>query len=171
MSRKSLVAVAVALTLATVLAVGTTIAYARAARNGKELMWGAITAIPGDVQQSLPDKPAGLPGLGLMLRGIRGALGLGPRVQMSEEYKEKVIEIALKDPDVSKLIEEGYNITGVRPVIKAYVEADGSVSLKADEAVVALRKKGSIALVLVNLKEERVTKIAIRTVTVTVIEK
>lgn len=103
-------------------------------------------------------------------RGIAAGLNirhrLGPRIEVSEEYKKKVIDIATKDSDVAKLLEEGYNITAVRPIIKLYVGGDGTVTLRADEAVVVLRKNRDIALVLVNVREERVTKILIRNTTV-----
>ncbi|MEM1698395.1 MAG: hypothetical protein QXT76_02960 [Sulfolobales archaeon] len=109
--------------------------------------------------------------MGLLQERIKLVKALGPRVEVSEEYREKVLKIATEDTDVSKLLEDGYNITGIKPVIKAYVEADGSVSLRADESLVILRKENSIAVVLVNLKEERVTKIAVYSFSVSVIEK
>ncbi|MCS7099337.1 MAG: hypothetical protein NZ925_03230, partial [Sulfolobales archaeon] len=103
-------------------------------------------------------------------RGIVAGLGLrqrlGPRVEVSEEYRRKVIDIATKDPDVAKLLAEGYNITAIKPIVKLYVGGDGTVTLRADEAVVVLRKNRNIALVLVNLREERVTRIIIRGITV-----
>ena len=91
-------------------------------------------------------------------------------VEVSEEFEESVINIAKGDPDVQELLADGYNITGVMPIIKARVEANGDVVIKATSAIVMLRKDttGS-ASVWVDVEEARVTRIVI--LTRTVIEK
>ncbi|MEM4766692.1 MAG: hypothetical protein QXN51_01175, partial [Ignisphaera sp.] len=81
-------------------------------------------------------------------------------VIVSDEYKAEIIEILKTDPDVKKLLENGYNITVVKPLIKMYVQGDGSVVLKAVQASVTLCKKGEgITVVLVDIEEGRVLKI------------
>ena len=94
----------------------------------------------------------------------------GGFVEVSEEFKDKVINITKDDPDVQGLLADGYNITGVRPIIKARVEANGDVSIKATSAIVTLRKDTTgKASVWVNVEEGKVTRIEI--LTRTVIEK
>lgn len=101
--------------------------------------------------------------------GLRGPGGYR-FVEVSEEFEENVINIAKSDSDVQDLLDDGYNITGVRPIIKAVVEADGDVVTKATSAVVMLEKDTtSHASVWVDVKEGTVTKIEI--LTRTVIEK
>jgi len=101
-----------------------------------------------------------------MMRGQRG-YGF---VEVSEEYEENVINIAKSDSDVQALLDDGYNITNVRPIIKAVVEADGTVVTKATSAIVMLEKDTiSHASVWVDVEQAKVTRIVI--LTRTVIEK
>lgn len=101
--------------------------------------------------------------------GLRGRGGYG-FVEVSEEFEANVIDIAKSDEDVQDLLDDGYNITGVRPIIKSVVEGDGSVVTKATSAIVMLEKDTtSRASVWVDLEEAKVTEIVI--LTRTVIEK
>jgi len=101
-------------------------------------------------------------------RGFRG--GHGMVITVSEEYKDKVINITESDPDVQALLTEGYNITGVRPIISTTVEGDGTVTMKATTAIVSLQKDTTgRALVWVDVEQAKVTRIEI--LTITVIEK
>jgi hypothetical protein len=108
----------------------------------------------------------------------RGWFGeFGGSLNVSQAFKDNVINIAKNDTDVQKLLSEGYNVTGVRPIITATVEADGTVSLKATSAIVTLTQSTTSqnttstgrALVWVNLDQGKVTRIVI--LTRTVIEK
>lgn len=106
---------------------------------------------------------------GLMFRqGHKGGDTRGMRnIEISEEYKNSVNSILDSDADVQNLISEGYNVTNIRPVIKSYVEADGSVSSKATNAVVMLQNGTSgYATVDVDVSEAKVTQIVIFTRTV-----
>jgi len=114
---------------------------------------------------------------GRMMAGTHGwSRGWMPRrgcygfVEVSEEFKENVINIAKNDSDVQNLLNNGYNITGVIPIIKTIVEGDGSVVTKATSAIVML-EKGTTghASVWVDLEQGKVTRIVI--LTITVIEK
>ena len=92
---------------------------------------------------------------------------VGPRVEVSEEYREKVTYILEQDGDTAKLLEEGYNVTRIRPIIKAYVGPDGAVTLRASQALVTLVKKGSgLAVALVDLDDGKVAKLVLYTKTV-----
>jgi len=90
-------------------------------------------------------------------------------LEVSEEFKEKVINIAKSDPDVEKLLSEGYNITCVKPIVKTVIDANGKVAFKAKSAVLVLRKNTSrIAFVWVDVENNKVTRIEIITRTVIV---
>jgi hypothetical protein len=109
--------------------------------------------------------PAG-PGLD---GGPHGRRGFG-FIEVSEEFEESVLVIAEGDEDVKVLLDEGYNVTGVRPIIKTVVDGDGNVVTKAIDAIVMLEKEDTgRAGVWVNLDEAKVTEILI--VTRTVIKK
>jgi hypothetical protein len=102
-------------------------------------------------------------------RGMHGR-GCYGFIEVSEEFKENVINIAKKDTDVQNLLNEGYNITGVRPIIKTIVEGDGTVVTKATNAIVILEKDTTgYAIVKVDVANAKVTEIVI--LTETVIEK
>ena len=91
-------------------------------------------------------------------------------IEVSEEFEKAVISIAESDLDVQGLLEEGYNITRVRPIIKTVVGADGNVETKATDAIVMLKSdEAGHAAVWVDLEEAKVTEIVI--LTRTVIEK
>lgn len=101
--------------------------------------------------------------------GLHGRGGFG-FVEVSEEFEENVITLAESDEDVQALLDDGYNITGVRPIVKTVIDGDGNVVAKATDAIVMLDKDGTgKAGVWVDLEEGKVTKIVI--VTRTVIEK
>ena len=100
----------------------------------------------------------------------RGGRGPGMPITVSEEFKEKVLNITESDSDVQQLLADGYNVTAVRPIIETIVEGDGSVVTKATSAVVMLAKDTTgYASVWVDLEAAKVTRIEI--ITRTVIEK
>lgn len=97
---------------------------------------------------------------------MRGWRPLGP-IEVSADYKAKVISIAQSDPDVQGLLADGYNVTRVMPIIKSVVDANGAVTTKATSAIVELQKgKTSHASVQVSLDEAKVKQIVIQTRTV-----
>ena len=104
-------------------------------------------------------------------RGFGGRCGgFGGSITVSQEYKDNVINITEGDSDVQELLADGYNITWIRPIISATVEADSTVTMKATTAIVMLQQNTTgRALVWVNVEEAKVTRIEI--LTITVIEK
>lgn len=101
-------------------------------------------------------------------RGPHGGRGFG--FEVSEEFEENVLAIAEGDEDVQALLDDGYNVTGVRPIIKTVVDGEGNIVTKATDAIVLLEKEDTErAGVWVNLDEAKVTEIVI--LTRTVIEK
>jgi hypothetical protein len=104
--------------------------------------------------------------------GGRPGYRIGPwgSITISQEFKDNVINIAKNDTDVQNLLNDGYNITAVRPIINPTVEANGTVTMKATNAIIILEKNTtSRATIWVNLDEGKVTRIVI--LTMTVIEK
>jgi|GEM_PF-3025678 len=97
-------------------------------------------------------------------------ISVNKAIEVSEEFKQKVINIAKSDADVQKLLNEGYNIVAVRPVIKTMVMGDGTVVTKATGATLLLKKDTTgLAFARVDVENAKLTKIVI--ITRTVIEK
>jgi hypothetical protein len=93
--------------------------------------------------------------------------GWGEFITVSQEFKDNVINIAKNDSDVQNLLAEGYNITDVRPIISATVEADGTVTMKATTAIAILSQNTTgRARVTVDVENAKVTEIVIWTRTV-----
>jgi hypothetical protein len=91
----------------------------------------------------------------------------GFTIEISDEFKSKVLSITLSDSDVQKLISQGYNVTGIKPTIKMTIQGDGTITLKATGAIVTLRNgNGGFAQVNVDLEKGTVTQIIIRNITV-----
>ena len=105
--------------------------------------------------------------------GRRGFGWEGSNITISQAYKDNVIGIAENDSDVQNLLAEGYNVTGIRPIMSTVIQADGTVTMKATTATVVLEKDttnaSGRAFVTVNVEEAKVTRIEI--LTRTVIEK
>lgn len=109
-------------------------------------------------------EPNGMCGMG------REGRGYGP-IQVSEEFKANVVSIVEKDSDVQGLLDKGYNVTGIRPLITSTVNGDGTVTTKATGAIVMLENQDmtSHAAALIDLSTQSVTRIEI--ITRTVIDK
>lgn len=67
----------------------------------------------------------------------------GFEVIVSDEFKQKVIGILQQDPDTASLLEQGYNVTEVKPIITMIVGGDGSITLKATKAIAILCKNSA----------------------------
>jgi len=102
------------------------------------------------------------------LHNLRQRLGRFWSFEISEEYREKAVTIAEKDPDVKALLAEGYKVIRVIPLARSIVDADGDVITRASKAIVVLKKEGSgsYANVWVDLCAGTVTKIVTLTRTV-----
>jgi hypothetical protein len=107
-------------------------------------------------------------GMGRGCGGFGGPRGFGP-IQVSTEFTQNVTNIANADTDVQNLLNQGYNITSVRPIISTVIDANGNVVTKASNADVILQSTTGRAFVVVDLDQAKVTKIV--TLTVTEIDK
>jgi hypothetical protein len=153
--------IAILLTALAVASIMSGIALAAfAANNGEESSNGSAGLVDEGIMTGRCGWPRG------WMRG-QGCFGF---VEVSEEFKENVTNIAQSDTDVQNLLNDGYNITEVRPIIRTIVAADGTLETKATSAIIVLEKgTTSHATAWVDLQEGKVTEIVI--VTRTVIDK
>jgi len=101
-----------------------------------------------------------------MRHGTRGFGDFGP-IEVSEDFKQTVTSIAENDTDVQNLINDGYNITSVKPIISTVIDGEENVFTKATSAVLMLQKDTiGHATVMVNIDQAKVTQIVILTRTV-----
>lgn len=84
---------------------------------------------------------------------IPRGLGLG-KVEVSDEYKQMIVEIINNDQDTKYLIDEGYEIVVIKPIIRAYIQEDGTVVLRSEQALVVLTKDDSKVVVLVDTQSK-----------------
>ncbi|MEM2098167.1 MAG: hypothetical protein QXU99_00265 [Candidatus Bathyarchaeia archaeon] len=54
-------------------------------------------------------------------------------IEISKNFKYQVIDIAKTDSNVQILLNEDYNITVIKPIIKSVVAVDGSVTIKSNQ--------------------------------------
>jgi hypothetical protein len=108
--------------------------------------------------------PGGLEGRFGGPGGRCGPGGFGA-MQVSEDYITNVTNIAKADSDVQNLLNNGYNITMVRPLVSTVVDGNGNVVTKASTAELTLIGTNGRAMVLVDLDQAKVTKIVTTTVT------
>jgi hypothetical protein len=114
----------------------------------------------------------GEPGFAMGHRGMdRGLGGFGTSaIQVSSDYIANVTNIVNNDSDVQNLLNQGYNITSIRPVISTTIDGNGNLVTSASTAKVLLQgNNGSRSLVTVDLSQAKVTKIV--TLNVTEIDK
>jgi D-arabinose 1-dehydrogenase-like Zn-dependent alcohol dehydrogenase len=111
------------------------------------------------------------PRLGMGHRGMgRGFGGFGSgAIQISSDFTANVTNIVKNDVDVQNLLNQGYNITVIRPVISTTVDGNGNVVTKASSADVMLLGTNGRAFVVIDLTQAKVTKIV--TLTITEIDK
>jgi hypothetical protein len=99
--------------------------------------------------------------------GSMRASGTYGAIEVSDEFKQTVTDIAENDTDVQTLLADGYNVTSITPIIKTVVDADGYVVTKATSAIVILQKDTTgYASVSVDIDDAKVAQIVILTRTV-----
>jgi hypothetical protein len=130
----------------------------------------SVDTTTGDATNIAPGWCGGPMGFGRHGMGFaRGVRDFGG-IEVSDEYKAAVTAILENDTDVQQLLTDGYNVTRIMPVVKTVVDGEGNVATKATNATVILSKEGAgLALVSVDLTQNKVTQIV--TYTKTVINK
>jgi len=81
-------------------------------------------------------------------------------IQVSSEYNQTVMDILKSNGEVLRLLEQGYSVVSIRPIIRAYVEGDGTVVFKAQQALVVLSNGSATVTYLVDIGSRTVTHIA-----------
>jgi hypothetical protein len=91
-------------------------------------------------------------------RGGFGNEGFGV-FQLSSDFTTNVTNIAKNDSDFQNLLNQGYNITSIRPVITTTIDGNGTLTTKATTADLTLKSTNGRAYVVVDLAQAKVTKI------------
>jgi hypothetical protein len=91
-------------------------------------------------------------------------------IEVSSEYTANVNSILGNDTDVASLIQQGYNVKSINPIVKSIIEGDGTIATKANTAIVTMQNGTSgYATVNVDVTNAKVTQITL--ITRTVIDK
>ena len=98
-----------------------------------------------------------------MSRGFNGFIS--GAVQVSSEFIANVTSIANADTDIQNLLNQGYNITSIRPVISTTIDGNGNVVTKASSADLTLIGTNGRAFAVVDVEQAKVTRIVTLTIT------
>ncbi|MEM1915698.1 MAG: hypothetical protein QXU00_00260 [Ignisphaera sp.] len=91
----------------------------------------------GNIPNTIEDKSRWFYGFRLSREILRHYI-----VEVSDEYRTRIENILRSDPNASTLLENGYSITVIKPIVRFVVQGDGSIVMRADKAVVILAKNG-----------------------------
>jgi hypothetical protein len=91
------------------------------------------------------------------------AQGFGS-IQISPAFTANVTSILNSSADVQALVNQGWNVTSIRPIITRTLDGNGNVVTQATTANVILQGTNGRALVVVNLTTGKVTKIVTTTI-------
>lgn len=146
LNKKALYGVAIAVTLLLLVGVGgaLTTSYAQNTNNEESIIQRIIVPLSLKLGNWVKCKP----------------WSLGGFVQISPEYNETVMRILSLNSDVKSLLDQGYAVVSIRPVVVAHVQGDGTVILKAQKAVVVLSNGSTVVTYLVDIVSGSVTHIA-----------
>lgn len=81
-------------------------------------------------------------------------------VKISPEYNETLMKILSSNSNVKSLLDQGYTVKSIRPIVTAYVQGDGTVVFKAEKAVVTLSNGSTVVTYIVDIVSGSVTHIA-----------
>jgi hypothetical protein len=85
----------------------------------------------------------------------------GGAIEVSAEYTQTAKNILGNDTDVQSLVTQGFNITAINPIIKSVIDADGTITTKATNAMVILVNGTSgYATANVDIEQSRVLKLS-----------
>jgi len=163
--RKVALIAIVAAVVAVVVAVATTSMYVEAqANNGRKIGNGVGASCQC---QYLPLRQAFKWGWGKELGFGKVGKVIAPfkplNVVVSDDYKNAILIVLQNNETTKGLLEKNYTLTYVKPIFNAYVSGDGTVTIKATEAVAVLTFKSdskvSIAYAYVDLVQGEVVKL------------
>jgi hypothetical protein len=81
-------------------------------------------------------------------------------VEASSEYNQTVMSVLQSNAETSNLLGQGYKVVSIRPIVRAYVQGDGTVVFKAQQALVVLSNGSTTITYLVDISSGKVTHIA-----------
>lgn len=124
------------------------------------------TSTPTDNANSASNFNGGYMGFrGFGGHGMMRGPGRFGQIQVSSDFTANVTNIAKADTDVQNLLNTGYNITAVHPLVSTTIDGNGNVVTKASSAELLLQSTTGRATVLVSLDQAKVTKIVTTTMT------
>jgi len=87
-------------------------------------------------------------------------------VEVSDEFKEKILSILQSNADTASLLQQGYNVTRIIPAKFSFViGGDGTATVKVTQVVVVLAKDSNRAAVWIDVASGSVLRIVTVTVT------
>lgn len=126
------------------ISVGGVITLTRAQSNSCRIPWDA------SIQLDIKAKKC----FGCKLGPLRGTF------QISAEYNETINEVLRSNDDTCNLLNQGYSVVLIRPIVKAYVQGDGTVSFRASQAIVVLSNNSIAAMYLIDVDTKKVIHVA-----------
>ena len=84
-----------------------------------------------------------------------------PRMfEVSPEYNQTVMRVLTSNTETKGLLDQGYKVVSIRPIVKAYVQGDGTIVFKAGQALVVLSNGNTTVTYLIDIGSGTVTHIA-----------
>jgi len=78
-------------------------------------------------------------------------------IEIDPEYNSTVLDILKSNPETSQLLEQGFSVKAIKPLIKAYISANGEVTLKATQAITVLTNNTAVYTYIVDISNKSVT--------------
>ncbi|ADM27433.1 hypothetical protein Igag_0599 [Ignisphaera aggregans DSM 17230] len=92
--------------------------------------------------------------------GVKHGLLMGG-VEISDEFRDRIVSILNSNENTSKLLSEGYNVSRIMPIgMKMIVNGDGTVTLRVARVVVELAKDSSKVFVWIDVESGSILRIA-----------
>lgn len=89
----------------------------------------------------------------------RGVLRI-PAIEVSSEYNSTVMSVLESNSETSQLLSQGFSLKVVNPLIRAYVDANGEVILRATQSIAVLTNGTAVYTYLVDISGNTVKLIS-----------
>lgn len=90
---------------------------------------------------------------------FRGVLRI-PAIEVSSEYNSTVMSVLESNSETSQLLSQGFSLKVVNPLIRAYVDANGEVILRATQSIAVLTNGTAVYTYLVDISGNTVKLIS-----------
>lgn len=81
-------------------------------------------------------------------------------IEVSPEYNTTVLNVLESNSETSQLLNQGYQVALIRPVIKAYISGNGDVTFKATQAIVELTNSTNTYVYSIDIANNSATLLA-----------